>query len=301
MNIKSLRIYFNNELLGYYPETEVNAFFYLLVDSILDMKRIDVSLHKESSISGQQYERFQEAIAELQNYKPIQYIIGDTEFYGLKIKVDSTVLIPRPETEELVDWIIKENQSKDSISILDIGTGSGCIAIALAKHLPNARVYALDVSKEALKIAKQNAAINNVTITFIEVDILKLMTEDRRQKIEDKILKDWSFEFKDLNFDIIVSNPPYVRELEKDKMADNVLKYEPHLALFVKDNDALIFYKKIVTLSKSLLSIKGRLYFEINEYLGNDTKVLMEKENFKNITLRRDVFEKDRMIKGTIS
>jgi len=281
MNLKSLRTYFNNELLGYYPETEVNSFFYLLTETILNMKRIDVALHIENLISGQSYERFQEAIAELQNYKPIQYIIGETEFYGLKIKVDNSVIIPRPETEELVDWIIKENQPKDSISILDIGTGSGCIAITLAKHLPNAKVFALDISKEALKIAKANAALNSVEIEFIEADVLDC-------------------NFGNLNFDIIVSNPPYVRELEKDTMTDNVLKYEPHLALFVKNEDPLIFYKKIVVLSKSLLNKNGQLYFEINEYLVNDTKVLMEQENFKDIKLRQDVFEKDRMIKGII-
>jgi len=281
MILKSLRTYFNNELLGYYPETEVNAFFYLLTETILNMKRIDVALHIENLISGQSYERFQEAIAELQNYKPIQYIIGETEFYGLKIKVDNSVIIPRPETEELVDWIIKENQPKDSISILDIGTGSGCIAITLAKHLPNAKVFALDISKEALKIAKANAALNSVEIEFIEADVLDC-------------------NFGNLNFDIIVSNPPYVRELEKDTMTDNVLKYEPHLALFVKNEDPLIFYKKIVVLSKSLLNKNGQLYFEINEYLVNDTKVLMEQENFKDIKLRQDVFEKDRMIKGII-
>ena len=294
MILKSLRTYFNNELLGYYPETEVNSFFYLLTEAILNMKRIDVSLHLENSILGQSYERFQEAITELQHYKPIQYIIGDTEFFGLKFKVNQSVLIPRPETEELVDWIIKESQLKENISILDIGTGSGCIAVTLAKQLPNAKVFALDVSKSALKIAKQNAVLNNVKVGFIEADILSFCHSEpfgfRSRQAREEFQK----------FDIIVSNPPYVRELEKDKMTDNVLKYEPHLALFVKDNDALIFYRKIVTLSKSLLNKKGQLYFEINEYLGKDTKILMELGNFKDITLRRDVFEKDRMVKGTI-
>ncbi len=287
MNLKSLRTYFNNELLGYYPENEINAFFYLLTDSILGLKRFDVTLKINEHIKGDTYQKFQKAIERLQNYEPIQYIIGEAEFYGIKFKVNASVLIPRPETEELVDWIIKENQSKGSISILDIGTGSGCIAIALAKELPNAKVYALDVSKEALKIAKQNAALNNVEVVFIAVDILSFCHSEQSEESQ--------------KYDIIVSNPPYVRELEKDKMADNVLKYEPHIALFVKDNNALIFYSKIVTLSKSLLNKKGRLYFEINEYLGNDTKVLMEQENFKDIKLRQDIFEKDRMIKGTIS
>ena len=289
MILKSLKTYFNSQLLEFYPVSEIDSFFNLLSEQVLKMKRIDISQNLYSVVSGKKYDKFQLAIDGLKKYKPIQYIIGETEFFGLKIKVDNSVLIPRPETEELVDWIIKENQSKGSISILDVGTGSGCIAIALAKQLPNAKVYALDVSKEALKIAKENAKLNNVDVVFMEADILKLTIEERRQKI------------KDINFDIIVSNPPYVRELEKDKMADNVLKYEPHLALFVKDNDALIFYKKVVEFSNSILTKNGQLYFEINEYLGNDTKVLMEQENFINIELRQDVFEKDRMIKATIS
>lgn len=295
MILKSLKTYFNKELLDYYPENEINSFFNLLTEHILKMKRIDVSLNLYQFISGKKYNKFQSAIEGLKKYKPIQYILGETEFYGLKFNVDKSVLIPRPETEELVDWIIKENQSKGSISILDIGTGSGCIAIALAKQLPKAKVFAVDVSEEALKIAKQNAVLNNVEVAFIETDILSFYhseqtcTERSRSSEESQ------------KYDIIVSNPPYVRELEKDKMTDNVLKYEPHLALFVKDDDALIFYRKIVALSKSLLNKNGKLYFEINEYLGNDTKVLMELGNFKEIALRQDIFDKDRMIKGTIS
>jgi len=186
-----------------------------------------VTLKINEHIKGDTYQKFQKAIERLQNYEPIQYIIGEAEFYGIKFKVNASVLIPRPETEELVDWIIKENQSKGSISILDIGTGSGCIAIALAKELPNAKVYALDVSKEALKIAKQNAALNNVEVVFIAVDILSFCHSEQSEESQ--------------KYDIIVSNPPYVRELEKDKMADNVLKYEPHIALFVKDNNVLNF------------------------------------------------------------
>ncbi len=286
MILKSLKTYFSKELLDYYPENEINSFFNLLTEHILKMKRIDVSLNLYQFISGKKYNKFQSAIEGLKKYKPIQYIIGETEFYGLKFNVDKSVLIPRPETEELVDWIIKENQSKDSISILDIGTGSGCIAIALAKQLPKAKVFAVDVSEEALKIAKQNAVLNNVEVAFIETDILSFCHSEQSKESQ--------------KYDIIVSNPPYVRELEKDKMTDNVLKYEPHLALFVKNDDALVFYRKIVALSKSLLNKNGQLYFEINEYLGNDTKVLMEQENFKDIKLKQDVFEKDRMIKGII-
>ena len=281
MILKSLKTYFNKELSGYYPETEIESFFHILTESLLRLKRIDIALNLYQVVSGKKYDKFQDAIKRLQNYEPIQYIIGDTEFYGLKFKVDSSVLIPRPETEELVDWIIKENQTETSISILDIGTGSGCIAITLAKHLPSAKVYALDVSVEALKVAQQNALLNSLEVEFIEADVL-----------------DWNH--GELKFDIIVSNPPYVRELEKEAMSANVLNYEPHLALFVKDDDALSFYRKISQLSKMLLKPKGQLYFEINENLGQDTKQLMVQDEFKQLELKQDVFNKDRMIKGVL-
>ena len=297
MILKSLKTYFNEALLGYYPDTEINSFFYILTNAILGMKRIDVSLKFEEHIKDETYNAFQSATECLQKYEPIQYIIGDTEFYGLNFSVNSSVLIPRPETEELVDWIIKENQSKASISILDIGTGSGCIAVSLAKHIPNAKVYALDVSKEALKIAKQNAKENQVDIMFVETDVLKL-NQESVVKIRDFPFGNDVFNKSHVKFDIIVSNPPYVRELEKELMNANVLKHEPHLALFVEDDDALLFYRKIAQLSKRLLANKGQLYFEINEYLGKDVKMLLEKEGFKNIELKQDIFKKDRMIKA---
>ena len=283
MTLKSLKTYFNNALLGYYPETEVNSFFYMLTESILEMRRIDVALKLEELIKGEVYNKFQIATERLQKYEPIQYIIGDTEFYGLNFKVDSSVLIPRPETEELVSWIINDikaqQTNKETLNILDIGTGSGCIAITLAKHLPNAKVFALDISKDALIVAKTNAALNEVDISFLEENVL-----------------DWSSD--ELKFDIIVSNPPYVRELEKDMMTDNVLKHEPHLALFVKDDDALLFYREITQISKQILNNTGQLYFEINEYLGEDTQHLMQKEGFERIEMKQDIFDKDRMIKG---
>lgn len=279
MILKALKVYFKNELIEYYNESEIDSFFNLFTEHILKMKRIDVSLNLYQVISGKKFEKYRLGVERLKNYEPVQYIIGDTEFYGLKFNVNKSVLIPRPETEELVDWIFKENQSKGSISILDIGTGSGCIAIALAKNLPNAKVFALDVSKDALMVAKSNAILHNVDITFLEENILNSSIDN-------------------LSFDIVVSNPPYVRELEKALMADNVLKHEPHLALFVEDDDALLFYRKITELSKNLLIDTGQLYFEINEYLGEETKILLEKERFKNIELKQDFFEKDRMIKG---
>jgi release factor glutamine methyltransferase len=279
MILKSLKTYFNEALLGFYPETEIDSFFNMLSEHVLKMKRIDISQNLYAVVSGKKYEKFQAAVERLKNNEPIQYIIGDTEFYGLELKVTPSVLIPRPETEELVDLIIKSSKEKSNISILDIGTGSGCIAIALAKHLPNADIFALDVSPEALKIAEQNAEINNVEVTFMEADIL-----------------DWNFE--DLQFDVIVSNPPYVRELEKEAMSANVLDHEPHLALFVDDDDALLFYKTISDVAAKVLKPNGQLYFEINENLGKDTVELLADSGQFNAEIKKDIFEKDRMIKA---
>lgn len=282
MILKSLRTYFNNALLGYYPDAEIESFFNLLSGRILKMKRIEISQSLYAVVSGKKYDKFQNAIDRLKKYEPIQYILGDTEFYGLKFKVNPSVLIPRPETEELVNWIVNchSEQSKASeFKILDIGTGSGCIAISLAKNLPNAKVFALDISEKALKIASQNAENNDVSIEFIQADIL-----------------DW--DFGDLQFDVIVSNPPYVRELEKEAMSANVLNHEPHLALFVEDDDALLFYRKITEVASNILRPKGQLYFEINENLGDTTKELLLDSSYNSIELKKDIFEKDRMIKA---
>lgn len=279
MILKSLKTFFNNALLGYYPETEVDSFFNLLSEQILKMKPVDIALNHYQVVSGKKYHKFQMAINRLQKYEPIQYILGDTEFYGLVFTVNLSVLIPRPETEELVDWIIKSNTSKPALKILDIGTGSGCIAITLAKQLPNSKVYALDVSADALKVAKKNAINNNVEIEFIEADVL-----------------DWNHE--DLQFDVIVSNPPYVREIEKEAMSANVLDHEPHLALFVKDDDALVFYRKISEISQQILEPAGQLYYEINENMGEDTSQLLSNSGFSDIELKQDVFGKNRMLKA---
>ncbi|PTM07738.1 MAG: peptide chain release factor N(5)-glutamine methyltransferase [Bacteroidetes bacterium] len=279
MILKSLKNSFSTALLEHYPETEIDSFFNLLSEHVLKMKRIDISQNLYSLVSGKKYDKFDNAIIRLKDYEPIQYIIGDTEFYSLTFNVTPSVLIPRSETEELVDWIINEQKDKDQISILDIGTGSGCIAISLAKNLPNAKVYALDVSEEALKVAEQNALLNEVEVEFIEANIL-----------------DWNF--SNLEFDVIVSNPPYVRELEKEAMSANVLNHEPHLALFVEDEDALLFYRKITESAKRGLKSKGDLYFEINEVLGKDMSQLLSDSGYSNIELKKDIFQKDRMIKA---
>ncbi|MFT5217080.1 MAG: release factor glutamine methyltransferase [Glaciecola sp.] len=279
MIIKSLKSHFNKTLSELYPDTEIQSFFNLLSEQILNMKRIDVSQNLYSVVSGKKYDKFLKAIVGLKKHQPIQYILGDTEFYGLVFKVSPSVLIPRPETEELVDWIIKDSKEKQNISILDIGTGSGCIAVTLAKKLPNAKLFALDVNAEALKLAIINAETNEVEVEFIEADIL-----------------DW--DFGDLKFDIIVSNPPYVRELEKEAMSANVLNHEPHLALFVKDDDALLFYRTITDVANKILKPKGQLFFEINENLGEDTKQLLVDAGYENIELKQDVFDKNRMLKA---
>ncbi|MDA9552466.1 peptide chain release factor N(5)-glutamine methyltransferase [Flavobacteriaceae bacterium] len=279
MILKTLRNNFIKTLIDYYAETEIVSFFNLLSADILKMQRIDIAQNLYAVISGKKQEKFQNAVNKLKNYIPIQYIIGNTEFYNLTLKVNAATLIPRPETEELVAWIINDQNNKQNISILDVGTGSGCIAIALAKNLPEAKVFALDVSEKALRIARQNAVDNGVTIEFIEADIFDV-------------------DLGNLQFDVIVSNPPYVRELEKETMSPNVLNHEPHLALFVKDDDPLLFYRSIVEVANNTLKSKGFLYFEINEFLGNLTRQLVQKLNYCNIELKKDLFMKDRMIKA---
>lgn len=277
MQLKSLKIFFQNGLLGYYPKEEINTFFYRICEQHLDYKRIDVSLKSETLISPKTFEYFETIISRLLTYEPIQYILGTTSFFGLEFKVGSNVLIPRPETEELVAWILKQTDSSQSLKILDIGTGSGCIAISLAKHLPNAEVYALDVSPKALEIAEYNTQQNAVKLNMIKANVL-----------------DWKP--TDLSFDLIVSNPPYVRESEKERMAPNVLEHEPHLALFVENDNPLVFYRAIVELGKQTLKKQGQLYFEINEYLGKETQALFSSDTFEDVQLKSDIFGKHRMI-----
>ena len=281
MLLLEIKKIFISELSEIYPETEIQSFFNLLIEFKLNLSRIDLALNPKKKLDKDEVDYFQKALTSLKKQIPIQYIIGETEFYGLPFKVNSNVLIPRPETEELVDWIINDTKNSSKIKLLDIGTGSGCIPISLAKNIPNAEVFAIDISPEAIKTAKENAKLNNVAINFIEADILKT------QELP-------------TSFDIIISNPPYVRELEKEMMQENVLANEPHLALFVKDKNPLLFYNKIADLAKNHLTSDGNLYFEINQYLGNKTIELLESKNFKNIILKKDIFEADRMIKASI-
>ena len=253
MTIKEVRVRFVNDLTGIYEKEEVLSFFYMLSEEILDYTRVEIAVNLDKKLTSNEIERFSEAVKRLKNQEPIQYIIGEADFYGLSFFVDKNVLIPRPETEELVDWIDKEQTDRqDTLKILDIGTGSGCIAISLAKHLPNAKVYAIDVSEKALEVARANALKNQVVVEFIKEDILE--AGDLFQ-----------------SFDVIVSNPPYVRELEKQEMKANVLDNEPPGALFVADHDPLLFYEKITMLAKKKLLYNGLLYFDFNQYLLSET------------------------------
>jgi release factor glutamine methyltransferase len=282
MKIKEYRTQFIEALSPFYDIGEVESFFYLILEEKRELKRIDLALNPDLTFSVEEIQLWNSILKQLQQEIPIQYLLGKTNFYGLDFEVNSDVLIPRPETEELVEWIIETQNPKPKTQnpkILDIGTGSGCIAIALAKNIPNAQVFAIDVSAPALATAQKNAKINEVNVVFIEKNILE--TEDLEQQ-----------------FDSIISNPPYVRELEKKEIKKNVLDNEPHLALFVEDNDALLFYRKITELAQKNLSKDGKLFFEINQYLGKEMVELLEKMNFKNIELRKDMYGNDRMIKA---
>lgn len=282
MQIKKYRDYFVETLTPIYDAIEAESFFYLILENNHQMKRIDLALQPDSTFSEKQIEVWNAILAKLQQEIPIQYILGKTHFYGLDFEVDENVLIPRQETEELVEWIITNQQTNKPTNqqILDIGTGSGCIAISLAKNLTSAKVYAIDVSEKALNVAQKNADLNQVEVTFINQNILE--TEDLQA-----------------SFDIIVSNPPYVRNLEKAEIKKNVLAHEPHLALFVEDHDALIFYRKIAELAQKNLKANGQLYFEINQYLGKEMVDLLESMGFVAVALRKDIYGNDRMIMAT--
>lgn len=284
MQIKEYRSQFIQSLSAIYDEGEAESFFYLILEEKKQLKRIDLALHPNLVFTDEELTEWNAILEQLKLEIPIQYLLGKTSFYGLDFEVNENVLIPRPETEELVDWIISNNQitkSSNPLKILDIGTGSGCIAISLANNIPDAQVFAIDVSEKALATAKKNAENNNVKVNFILQNILE--TTDLGQQ-----------------FDIIVSNPPYVRNLEKQEIRKNVLDNEPHLALFVEDDNALIFYRKIAELAQKNLVQNGQLYFEINQYLGKEMVELLEKMNFKNIELRKDIYGNDRMIKSIV-
>ena len=290
MTIKQYRAHFNESLKHLYPTSEIDSFFFIILEEYMGFKRIDIVLKSDFHIDQKSLNLMQIATKQLEQEIPIQYIIGKTEFFGLPFNINKEVLIPRPETEELVEQVIKEvsliktyktdsneTTNEKQLKILDIGTGSGCIAISLKKELPSSKISAIDVSNEALRIAKKNALLNKVDINFIHLDILKTNNLDKL-------------------YDVIVSNPPYVRELEKKEMKNNVLNNEPHLALFVDNKNPLLFYNKIAELAKNFLTKNGQLHFEINQYLGKETIILLAEKGFKNIQLKKDIFGNDRIV-----
>lgn len=270
--------YLKQEVSKYYEEAEASSITYLLLEEFFDIRKQDVIIKKPVDLDKKDMEKTAATLKRIKNMEPIQYIIGKADFYGRKFIVNPAVLIPRPETEELVDLVLRENPDR-GIKVLDIGTGSGCIAISLQLHLKDASVSGLDISVQALKVAEENALMNSASVRWMEKDILK-DTLDLQE------------------LDIIVSNPPYVRKKESKLMSKNVLKYEPQIALFVPDKDPLVFYKKIIHQAQDLLRDSGKLYFEINEAYGQELKQFMENNGFFDVDIFEDFQGKERMVRG---
>lgn len=297
MTLQELKLKFLIDLNRIYPKEEILSFFFLLIHHKIGLTRAEIALNPNQIIPKEELNLYLDALTELQGEKPIQYIIGETEFYGLTFKVNEEVLIPRPETEELVDWVLKGFKEKKELNILDIGTGSGCIAISLAKHLPEANISGMDISKQALQTALQNAKLNKVKVNFLIQDILKNSDTSNYPSL---LGTGPAMNSLPMEFDIIVSNPPYVRDLEKLEIKSNVLQNEPHIALFVSDDNPLLFYDKIADFAKQYLTANGFLFLEINQYLAENMTTLLRQKGFKTIELRQDVFGNDRMIKTSL-
>jgi len=291
MNIQAAFTYIINTIAPIYEPREAANIAHIVVEHITGLNKLDRIVYKDRNLDPGQQTRLEKAVAMLLQHQPVQYVTGTAWFYGMELLVNRNVLIPRPETEELVEWILADVQmgkyanmqmagAKD-LQLLDIGTGSGCIPLALKQALPAASVWGIDVSDGALTIAKANGAKQQLDVHFTQVNVLD---EEATAALP--------------SFNIIVSNPPYIKQSERLGMQQQVLDYEPSLALFVPDEDALLFYRRIVQLAASKLSRGGALYFEINEALGPEVVSLMEKEGFANVQLRQDIFGKDRMVKG---
>jgi len=270
---------FRKELAGFYSDDEIRNIFYLTSEHLLNYSKIDIHLKSQEPISVGIAEKFIPVINQLKKWEPVQYVIGSAEFYGLAFQVDNRVLIPRPETEELVEWILREENGKTS-GILDIGTGSGCIAVVLAVNLPGAEISACDVSADALAVARINARRHQAVINFFRFDLL-----DSRAELPGK-------------YQVMVSNPPYVRNLERTFIRHNVLDYEPEIALFVPDNDPLVYYRSIALLGRKFLKDGGMLYLEINESFPREMVRLLESTGFYGVEIRRDINGKPRMVRA---
>ena len=272
MTLKDFKLIMISSLSSIYEMDELNSIFNLISEEYLKIPRSKLLLADEINLDNDKQSLFLNALERLKLYEPVQYVLGKANFMDLEFKVNNSVLIPRPETEELVRLMIKEDL--DGMEILDIGTGSGCIAISLAKNLPNAKISCLDISEDAIKVAKENSKLNNVNIEFINADIFEYKSEKK--------------------YNIIVSNPPYLKESEKVFMKKNVYDHEPKTALFVDDNNPLIFYNAILVFSKNYLHNKGRVYFEINNNMRDQVKELANNYGYKNIECIKDQFGRNR-------
>ena len=264
-------------LANVYSDGEIKALTRIIAMELLGVSQMTFFLKDDVTLSAEQTVLLSDAITRLKKQEPIQYILGYSDFCGLRFKATPATLIPRPETSELVEWIASEATGKESI--LDIGTGSGCIAVSLAHRLPQSNVTAYDISNEALAVAAENSKANGCAVTFAQVDILAYRPTCKL-------------------FDIIVSNPPYIKENEKKAMHANVLDWEPHTALFVPDSDPLLFYRTIAEKGLAMLSHSGRLYFEINRAHGKETMAMLEELGYTSIELRKDFADNDRMIRA---
>lgn len=270
---------FRSVLSDCYPDHEISSIFFLASEHLLNYSKIDILLKWHEPISAETAEKFDLLLGKLKKWEPIQYIIGSTEFYGLPFQVDSRVLIPRPETEELVQWIIRDGLGT-SAAILDLGTGSGCIAVSLAVNIPNGHVSACDISAEALDVARINAQLNHAEVDFFSFDML-----NSHVALPGK-------------YKVMVSNPPYVREQEKALMRPNILDYEPGIALFVPDKDALVYYRSIALIARKYLLDGGALYLEINENFPHEIVKLLKNTGFYGVEIKRDLSGKARMVKA---
>ena len=270
--------YIKNELQGIYPNPEIDALTRIMFEWVCNLNYSDLIIQRNKKIRKESFYEIEKIIGRLKTNEPIQYILGQTEFFGLTLKVNRSVLIPRPETEELVALILKENKL-GSPKILDIGTGSGCIALALKSKLPKAEIEGIDVSEQAIQTAKSNSSHCNFDVCFFQNNIFEWEN------------KSWPV------YDIIVSNPPYVRESEQNKMHANVLQFEPGNALFVSDENPLVFYQVIADFAKKTLKKEGQLYFEINEELGEEMIKMLNKSGFNFIKIFNDINNKNRMLR----
>ena len=284
MTLNEARTVLTKELNNLYDSDELKNIVGLIIEHITNMPRMEQVKNKATFLTCTQLESLDTITERLKKNEPVQYVLGEAWFAGMKFKVNKNVLIPRPETEELVDWIIKEAMSHElrAASILDVGTGSGCIPITLKKKLPQTTITAIDVCSEALFTATENAIELNTEVNFILLDFLD---EEKWNELE--------------QYDIIVSNPPYVKQSEKETMHERIITFEPHKALFVPDNDALIFYEKLCDFSLTHLKPGGSIFVEINESLGQDVMNLFQGKGFTSVEIKKDLQEKDRMVKAS--